>query len=52
MIPAMVRRGFSRGYAAAAAATAGAWASSPPSVPLVVYGVAGQQSITKLFSAA
>lgn len=52
MIPAMVRRGFSRGYAAAAAATAGGVGIViPPSVPLVVYGVAGQQSITKLFLA-
>lgn len=52
MIPAMVRRGFSRGYAAAAAATAGGVGIIiPPSIPMVVYGVSGQQSITKLFLA-
>ena len=48
MIPAMIRRGFSKGYAAAAAATAGGVGIIiPPSIPMVVYAVSGQQSITK-----
>lgn len=52
MIPAMIRRGFTPGYAAAAAATAGGVGIIiPPSIPMVVYGVSGQQSITKLFLA-
>ncbi len=50
MIPAMVRRGYSKGYAAAAAATAGGVGIIiPPSIPMVIYGVSGQQSITKMF---
>ena len=53
MIPAMIRRGFSKGYAAAAAATAGGVGIIiPPSIPMVVYAVSGQQSITKMFLAA
>lgn len=52
MIPAMIRRGFSKGYAAAAAATAGGVGIIiPPSIPMVVYAVSGQQSITKMFLA-
>lgn len=52
MIPAMMKRGFSAGYAAATAATAGGVGIIiPPSIPMVIYGVAGQQSITKLFIA-
>ncbi len=50
MIPAMVRRGYSKGYAAATAATAGGVGIIiPPSIPMVIYGVSGQQSITKMF---
>ena len=50
MIPAMVRRGYSPGYAAAATATAGGVGIViPPSIPMVIYGVAGQQSISKMF---
>lgn len=50
MIPAMMRRGYSPGYAAAATATAGGVGIViPPSIPMVIYGVAGQQSITKMF---
>ena len=50
MIPAMMRRGYTPGYAAATAATAGGVGIViPPSIPMVIYGVAGQQSITKMF---
>lgn len=50
MIPAMMRRGYEGGYAAAATATAGGVGIViPPSIPMVIYGVAGQQSITKMF---
>ena len=50
MIPAMMHRGYDRGYAAATAATAGGVGIViPPSIPMVIYGVAGQQSISKMF---
>ena len=50
MIPAMTRRGYSPGYAAAATATAGGVGIViPPSIPMVIYGVSGQQSITRMF---
>ncbi|MCL1939488.1 MAG: TRAP transporter large permease [Desulfovibrionaceae bacterium] len=50
MIPAMIRRGYHPGYAAATAATAGGIGIIiPPSIPMVIYGVAGQQSIAKMF---
>ena len=50
MIPAMVNRGYHPAYAAAAAATAGGVGIIiPPSIPMVIYGVSGQQSITKMF---
>lgn len=50
MIPAMMRRGYKPAYAAAATATAGGVGIViPPSIPMVIYGVAGQQSITKMF---
>lgn len=50
MIPAMMRRGYSKGYAAATAATAGGVGIIiPPSIPMVIYGVSSQQSITKMF---
>ncbi|MDR3362992.1 MAG: TRAP transporter large permease [Desulfovibrio sp.] len=50
MIPAMMRRGYNAGYAAAATATAGGIGIViPPSIPMVIYGVAGQQSIAKMF---
>jgi C4-dicarboxylate transporter DctM subunit len=50
MIPAMTRRGYSAGYAAATAATAGGVGIIiPPSIPMVIYGVSGQQSITRMF---
>lgn len=50
MIPAMMKRGYDKGYAAAATATAGGVGIViPPSIPMVIYGVAGQQSISKMF---
>lgn len=50
MIPAMTRRGFNTAYAAAATATAGGIGIIiPPSIPMVIYGVSGQQSISKMF---
>lgn len=50
MIPAMTRRGYSAAYAGAATATAGGVGIViPPSIPMVIFGVAGQQSITKMF---
>lgn len=52
MIPAMARRGYNIGYAAAATATAGGIGIViPPSIPMVIYGVSGQQSISKMFMA-
>jgi C4-dicarboxylate transporter DctM subunit len=50
MIPAMAKRGYDKAYAAATAATAGGIGIIiPPSIPMVIYGVAGQQSIAKMF---
>ena len=50
MIPAMMKRGYAPGYAAAATATAGGVGIIiPPSIPMVIYGVAAQESITKMF---
>ena len=52
MIPAMAKRGYNVGYAAAATATAGGIGIIiPPSIPMVIYGVSGQQSISKMFMA-
>ena len=52
MIPAMTRRGYDTAYAAAATATAGGIGIIiPPSIPMVIYGVTGQVSISKMFMA-
>ncbi|WP_019849280.1 TRAP transporter large permease subunit [Desulfitobacterium sp. PCE1] len=49
-IPAMVERGYSRGFSAALVAVAGSiGVMIPPSNPFVVYGVSAQVSIGKLF---
>lgn len=49
-IPAMVERGYSKAFSAALVAAAGAiGVMIPPSNPFVVYGVAAQVSIGKLF---
>ena len=50
MIPAMVKRGYAKDYAATAVATAGGIGIIiPPSIPMVIYGVCAQASITKMF---
>ena len=50
MIPAMIKRDYEPSYAAAATATAGGVGIIiPPSIPMVIYGVAAQESITKMF---
>lgn len=52
MIPAMIRRGYDKGYASAITASSGGLGVViPPSIPMVIYGVSGNQSITKLFIA-
>ncbi|MCD8351649.1 MAG: TRAP transporter large permease [Planctomycetaceae bacterium] len=52
MIPEMVQRGYRKDYAAALVASSGAIGPIiPPSIPLIIYGVIAQQSITKLFAA-
>jgi len=52
MIPAMQRRNYEPAYAAAATATAGGIGIIiPPSIPMVIYGVTGQVSISKMFMA-
>ncbi len=52
MIPAMTKRGYDTSYAAAATATAGGIGIVvPPSIPMVIYGVTGQVSISKMFMA-
>ena len=51
-IPAMIERGYDRFFAAAVVAAAGCiGVMIPPSNPFVVYGVAGQVSVGKLFLA-
>lgn len=50
MIPAMNRRGYTQDYAAASVATAGGIGIIiPPSIPMVIYGVTSQESITRMF---
>ncbi|MCD6363629.1 MAG: TRAP transporter large permease [Synergistetes bacterium] len=50
MIPEMKRRGYSIDFAAGIAASAGALGPIiPPSIPMIVFGVIAQVSITKLF---
>lgn len=52
MIPAMVRNNYEPKYAAATTATAGGIGIIiPPSIPMVIYGVTAQVSITKMFVA-
>ena len=52
MIPAMIRRGYDKGYASAITASSGGLGVViPPSIPMVIYGVSGNQSIAKLFIA-
>lgn len=52
MIPAMVKRGYGKGFASAVAASGGALGILiPPSIVMVVYGVVGSVSIGDLFIA-
>ncbi|TYT74702.1 TRAP transporter large permease [Desulfobotulus mexicanus] len=52
MIPAMIKRGYDPGYASAATASSGGIGIIiPPSIPMVIYGVVAQESITKMFVA-
>jgi len=52
LIPAMVKQGYNAGFATGLVATAGSiGVIIPPSNPLVIYGVVGGQSISKLFIA-
>jgi C4-dicarboxylate transporter DctM subunit len=50
LIPAMIRRGYDRGFATAVQATAGTLGVMiPPSIPMVIYGVLTGVSIGALF---
>lgn len=52
LIPAMVERNYSKSYAAAVTASSGYLGIViPPSIPMVVYGITANQSITKMFMA-
>ena len=52
MIPAMTKRGYNTAYAAAVTSTSGGIGIIiPPSIPMVIYGVTGQVSISKMFMA-
>ncbi len=52
MIPAMVRRGYDKKFAAAVVAAAGSLGVIiPPSIPMVIYGVGASASIGDLFIA-
>lgn len=52
MIPAMIKRGYDRGYASSAtAASGGVGIIIPPSIPMVIFGVTAQESITEMFMA-
>lgn len=52
MIPAMIKRGYDRGYASSAtAASGGIGIIIPPSIPMVIFGVTAQVSITEMFMA-
>lgn len=52
MIPAMVRSGYSRDYAAAAASSGGTIGIMiPPSNPMIIYAILGNLSVTAMFTA-
>lgn len=52
MIPAMIKRGYDKGYASAVTASSGGLGVViPPSIPMVIYGVTASESITQLFIA-
>lgn len=49
-IPAMIRKGYARGFAAAVQAAGGSiGVIIPPSIPMIIFGVVGGVSIGKLF---
>ncbi|NYZ12466.1 TRAP transporter large permease [Azospirillum sp. RWY-5-1] len=52
MIPAMVRDGYKRSFSCGVAASAGGiGVVIPPSIPMIIYGVTAETSITALFVA-
>ncbi|OIJ14043.1 C4-dicarboxylate ABC transporter permease [Anaerobacillus arseniciselenatis] len=52
MIPAMVRQGYDKKFATAVVCAAGSLGVIiPPSIPMVIYGVVGSQSIGNMFIA-
>jgi C4-dicarboxylate transporter DctM subunit len=52
MIPAMIKLGYSKGYAVGSISTAGSLGILiPPSIPMIVYAVTVEQSVGKLFLA-
>jgi tripartite ATP-independent transporter DctM subunit len=52
MIPEMTKRGYRRDFSAALASAAGPIGQMiPPSIPMVIWGVIAEESITKLFLA-
>lgn len=52
MIDEMEKRGYSRGYAAGLATSIGPLGQMiPPSIPMIIWGVLAEQSISKLFLA-
>lgn len=52
MIPAMVRDGYKRSFSCGVAASAGGiGVVIPPSIPMIIYGVTAETSITALFIA-
>lgn len=52
MVPAMMKRGYSRGYAAALSSTAGGLGVViPPSIPMILYAITANVSIGDIFLA-
>lgn len=52
MIPAMIKEGYGRGYGAAIASSAGGiGVVIPPSIPMIIYGITTETSISALFLA-
>ncbi len=52
MVPAMVRNGYSKEYAAAAASSGGTIGIMiPPSNPMIIYAILGNLSVTAMFTA-
>ena len=52
MIPPMIKEGYDRNFAAGITASAGGIGIViPPSIPMIIYGITAQISITKLFIA-